>query len=198
MDLYSYDNALIDKLTKVFPNVINCSDDKVLSYSEDDDEENNVSLPMISFWRLNSDFNLENFNYSGTMRGRPMTKLNNTKGLNIQEIPINLIYQIDLWSDRRYEVDQLYKELLFYLIQEPYLNVLCETDMTVRDFYFKITDTNTSIELAEFNDNGKIYRQIITIECDSAVLGVPVEKDLINKFEIRTVILNTRDEEFSD
>lgn len=196
MNIYSYDNALKEKLLAVFENVVNCSEDRVLIESEAGSPEATVALPLISFWRLTSDFDIANFNYPSMRRGRPMQKLNETTRLNVYEVPINLSYQIDVWSDRQFETDQLYQELLFYFLQEPYLDVLVESDNNIQKFYFNITDTNTSIELSEFSENGSLYRQTITINCDSAKLGLPVERDTTKKLEIRTVLVNNEGDEF--
>lgn len=196
MNLCNYDNALKDKLLAVFENVVNCSEDRVLIESESDSPEATVALPLISFWRLTSEFDITQYNFPATRRGRPMQKINENTRLNNIEVPINLSYQIDVWSDRQYETDQLYQELLLYFLQEPYLEVALNNDDLKENFYFTITDTNTSIDLSEFSENGALYRQTITIGCDSAKVGVSVERNANTKFEIRTVVINNKGDEF--
>lgn len=196
MNIYSYDNALKNKLLAVFENVVNCSEDRVLIESEADSADATVQLPLISFWRLTSEFDVTNFNFPAMRRGRPTRRVNDTTMLNMMEIPVNLSYQIDVWSDRQFETDQLYQELLFYFLQEPYLEVTVEADDSKQLFYFNITDTNTSIELSEFAENGSLYRQTITITCDNAKLGLARERKAIDKIELRTVVVNNKGDEF--
>ena len=189
MDLTSYDNALKTKLLDVFPNVVNSSEDKALEYSEDDRAM--VKLPLISYWRLSNPLSQSYNNSFGVQRGRTVRQLNSNHNLIYKEIYLTLTYQIDVWSDRRYEVDEILKELLLYFEEEPYLSVKEDNNDIPFDISFDITDIVTDIDLSSFSDRGNLYRQSITIEIDRAVLTYPKAKKVANSIPLRTVLVGS-------
>lgn len=189
MDLTSYDNALKTKLLDVFPNVVNSSEEKALEYSEDDRAM--VKLPLLSYWRLSNPLSQSYNNSFGVQRGRTVRQLNSNHNLIYKEIYLTLTYQIDVWSDRRYEVDEILKELLLYFEEEPYLSVKEDNNDIPFDISFEVTDIVTDIDLSSFSDRGNLYRQSITIEIDRAVLTYPKAKKVANSIPLRTVLIGS-------
>ena len=185
MNLSSYDKALETKLKQVFPNVVNSNEDKALEDSEDDKAQ--VEVPMISFWRLNNNLSTTN-TFVANRRGRVIGSNRETGSTLVhQTVEVDITYQIDIWSDRRYEVDAIFGETLLYLLQEP--NLLVSEPNTPEPFSFPIdiSETNTDAELSQFSDTGAMYRQVISIEVKGAQLIFPKAGKLAKDINIRLV-----------
>ena len=116
-----YDTALRDKLKEVFDNVIDASEDKALQLSEDG--EALVKLPLVSIWRLNNNLSQEVSQFPLKEYGRRTNKRVNNAILTNYELTFDIEYQIDVWSDRRSECDDLFSELLLFLLREPNINI---------------------------------------------------------------------------
>ena len=192
MDLTSFDNALKTKLLNVFSNVINASDTKALEYSEDDTAH--VQLPLISYWRLSNMISDPFKSQPAVLRGRELKKIDDTSKLMYKEISMSLTYQIDIWSDRRYEVDDILLELLLYFHEEPYLSIKEPNMETNYDFSFRVTDVTTDVDLDSFSDRGALYRQVITIEIDNAVMVYPKSAKVVHKIPLRYVEFSRGDD----
>lgn len=191
MNFTDYDIALKSKLLEVFPNVVNSSDDKALEDSEDSKAE--ITLPMISFWRLSNDLDLENNPSFGWTRGRvERTKPVDSEGrqLKYKQLGISPTYQIDIWSDRLAEVDQIAYELLIYLYEEPNL-LISDPNLEGQEFTFPIEVTGVSMatDLSGFSETGAMFRQTLDIEVNSAVLTYPHLGKVAKTIELRTVSL---------
>lgn len=108
-------------------------------------------------------------------------------------MPFEITYQIDIWSDRLYEADEVFSELLLYFTEEPYLNIKepnSENDEGI-DVSFRVTETDFDVDLSEFSDKGKLYQQIITITLDNVYLSYPVKKRYFKSVSLRVVDLDT-------
>lgn len=199
MSFYLYDNALKEKLSNVFDNVVNCSEDKAIDYSQDE-ETAQVTLPMISFWRLNNNLDTNMYNASAILRGRDIARVNNkaTNILNYKELPIVLTYQVDIWSDRRYEVDEILKELLLYFMEEPNLEVEEPNVDYTYSFPMTITELNSDVDVSSFDEKGVLYRQTISLEINNARLLYPNAEKVVKRFALRIVTVNAQGEVFED
>jgi hypothetical protein len=185
MDLTSFDNALQAKLKEVFSNVVNASDTKALEYSEDGTAQ--VQLPLISYWRISNMISDPFKSQTAVLRGRSIRDIDDSTKLMFKELSMNLSYQIDIWSDRRHEVDEILLELLLYFHEEPYLTVNESNMTTPYDLSFRVTDISTDIDLDSFSDRGNLYRQIITIEVDNAVMVFPKAAKKVHNIPLRYV-----------
>lgn len=205
MSLDAYDKAMLHKLEEVFPNVINSADQSAFSnYAEhrhdvdkmEDSDKSlaTITLPLISFWRVENPLNR-----FGSMEGNfamirqgILHKPTKDTGQYLQTIPISIQYQVSIWSDKRKEVDDIYRELLMFLsYDEPYLRVKVEYEDVTEDFTLNITDTSTDIDTSSFTDSGRMYRQDIILEIDNAKLWYkgrefsPVKNIPIRTFTIK-------------
>lgn len=195
MNFSDYDKALKTKLLEVFPNVVNASQDKALEKSEDNIAE--VNLPLISFWRLTNTYDTEYYSSFRANRGSVHNKYKDKNdALLYKQLPFEITYQIDIWSDRLYEVDEIFSELLLYFTEEPFLNIKePNTDNGEGiDVSFRVTDTDLDVDLSDFQDRGKLYQQIITITIDNAYLSYPIKEKLVRKIPIRTLKWRSEEE----
>lgn len=197
MNFTDYDVALKSKLLKVFPNVVNSSDDKALEDSEDSKAE--ITLPMISFWRLSNSLDTENNPSFGWTRGRVERSylVNPDKGLQLKykQIGIDPMYQIDIWSDRLAEVDQIAYELLMYFLEEPNL-LISDPNLEGQEFTFPVVvnDVSMTTDLAGFSETGAIFRQTLDLEVKNAVLTYPHLGKVVKFPELRTVSLDRNED----
>ncbi len=161
--LHLYDNSMINKLKEVFPNVVYAPTDKALSIATDD-KKGNISLPLISVYRLSQNLDSSR-SYPEAWQGRLHNRVDSANSqLFTQSLPLTLTYQIDIWSTKRIESDSIYVELLFYLIDKPNLTIDIP-NITVEDFSLNITETDSDIDMESFSEKGRLYRNIITLEC---------------------------------
>lgn len=194
MSIHLYDEALKNKLKEVFENVVDASEDKALQYSENG--EALVNLPLISFWRLNNNLSTDYAQFPLKNIGRRSNKMiNNSKVVNY-ELNFNLEYQIDIWSDRRSECDDLFTEMILFLLQEPNLAIHDPNLNQSYNFPLQITETVTNVDLTQFSEQGNLYRQVITISIPNATVFFPVKRKIIKIRAINWFIENMRGDRF--
>lgn len=160
-----YDISLTSKLKSIFTNVTYASPDEALESSSDD--KSDINFPMISLYRLdNPPIFTERYNNPSAFRGR-MNSYTQSGYRNIMTLPVNLSYQIDLWSSTRDELDTMYCELLFYLVRYP--NIEINIDSGTHNFPINITDAESLMDFDDENSS-RTYRMSITLEVPDAVL----------------------------
>jgi len=194
MSLHLYDTALLNKLKSVFENVVDASDEKALQLSED--SEAMVYLPLISFWRLNNNLSTEYAQAPLKNLGRRGTRMINDAKLVNYELAFNLEYQIDIWSDRRSECDDLFTELVLFFLQEPNLVIYDENAKQEYVLPVTITETVTNVDLTQFSDKGNLYRQVITLSVPNAPVLFPKKHKIIRTRIVKWVLENFRGDRF--
>lgn len=205
MSLESYDEALKRKLEGVFPNVVFSSLSKALARSADSEvisqthegelrqkekKEQVVALPMIAFDRINNGLNFEfRANDPAIRRGRHVIKEEDS--YLEKALPINPQYQIDIVSDRRVEVDGIWRELVMYLYTNPLIDVeFGGKTPFVEQFPLKLMDTDNTTDIEDFSNTGRIYRQTLTVEIPQAQLFFLDSANLVRNIPIRTIQLD--------
>ena len=174
MSIHLYDEALKNKLKEVFENVVDASEDKALQYSENG--EALVNLPLISFWRLNNNLSTDYAQFPLKNIGRRSNKM--------------------IWSDRRSECDDLFTEMILFLLQEPNLVIHDPNLNQSYNFPLQITETVTNVDLTQFSEQGNLYRQVITISIPNATVFFPVKRKIIKIRAINWFIENMRGDRF--
>jgi hypothetical protein len=205
MSLERYDIAMKEKLKNVFPNVVfsslsqvpaNSADVEVKSQTADGDVEvktkasQKVALPMIAFDRINNPLNFEfGANDPAIRRGRYV--IVEEQNLREQTVPININYQIDILSDKRVEVDGIWRELVMYLYTRPNLAVkfLFDEEEYVEEFPIKMMETDNTTDIEDFNDKGRLYRQTLNIEIPQAKLIFDRTVSIVEEIPIHIVEL---------
>ena len=190
MSLHLYDKALKEKLLEVFDNVVDASEDKALQLSEDGQAL--VHLPLISFWRINNNLSTDYAQFPLKDRGRSCSKVIGDSRLINYEVSFNLEYQIDIWSDRRSECDDLFTELLLFFMQEASLSIYDPNEEINYTFPIQITETNTNVELSEFNEKGNLYRQVITLTIPNATVFFPKKRNVAKVRELKVILEDYR------
>lgn len=205
MSLEKFDIALEDKLKSVFPNVVFSSLSKALEHSTDAEvmskthegesrekkkDEKIVSVPLIAFDRINNPFAFDYIaNDPSIRRGRCVIK----EELPVREraLPIDIHYQIDIISDKRREVDGIWRELVMYLYTSPNIKVHYDYGEGGFDelYPLKLMDTDNTTDVETFSNIGRIYRQTIDVEVPHAKLLFIDPVNIIKEFPIRFIEL---------
>lgn len=111
-----------------------------------------------------------------------------------RSLPVTLSYQLTIWSDRRSEVDDIYRELMMYLLTDnPHIKIQLEGMDVPEEFYIHVVDTDTSTDVDSFSDRGRLYTQNIMIDVQDAQLIFSRNVTLAKNIEIRTVNLGDQD-----
>lgn len=171
MSLSLYDEALVNKFKEVFGNVVN-SEHSVL-FERASDEKAEIQIPMISIWRITSSPNLEGSSDPFIRRGYKVGRRSDGDVGFLKSYPMKIIYQVDIWSDLRIEVDDIYRELLMFLFEEPNLTLELEELKDVEwaeDFYIRVLDSDLASDFAEMERSGILYRNTILLEIENARL----------------------------
>lgn len=204
MSMILYDEALLSYLKRIlqFDNIINSADTEAWDNSADEDMPETgrtgriaeVKLPMVSFWRTSYPLeNAQGGNWYARHQGRLVEKSSdNTDGITLRSLDTTINYQITIWSDKRYEVDDIFCELLMHLCTDhPQLEVNLSDDITPQKFNIQLVDTDTSPDVTTFDDKGRVYVQHIMISIDEAKIffrnGDKLAKDIpIHVYAVHT------------
>lgn len=197
MSLAAYDTGLLNYLKEAlsFDNIINSAETKAFDNIADHTEGVKVNVPLISFWRISNPVATESDNFPRRHRGKLMsTDLVSSTGVRWRTLPVTITYQITIWSDRRTEVDDIYRELMMYLITDnPHIVVKLEGMDTPEEFYIKVVDTDSTTDVDSFSDRGKLYTQNILVEVPDAQLLFSREVPIAKNIQIRTVVVDDLD-----
>lgn len=213
MSLRSFDRALKEKLENGFrfKNVVASFPDKALeqwqienmrrkkeeSHEEYGEEpQMGIELPLISFWRIQNDLNLGSVN-RGMYRNGITPDLydmgqasSNTKTTSVLLIPINLIYQIDIWAGRQDILDKLWERLIFFLTKDNTLNVHIDCLNKIQKYSLTIESSDNTSDILNFDKTGDLYRSSVTISVEQAMIYGTDESYLVKEIPIDYVYLN--------
>lgn len=199
MSLAAYDEGVLKYLKDAlnFDNIINSAESRAFDDIAEHTDKVKVKFPMISFWRTANPVDFPGGNFAMRHRGKTvLTNYTDNKGVRWRALPVKLTYQITIWSDRRQEVDDIYRELMMYLITDnPHIEVMMEGMEVPEKFVLEVTDTDTTTDVDSFADRGRIYTQNILVDVPEAQLLFSKEFPIASKIEVRSVIVDDLDSE---
>lgn len=171
MSLKRIDEAMVKKLERVFPNVKNAQEDRVSDMVDDKAE---LALPLITVWRVANPLAFGELSNDTMVRRGFWHQESDEEGVLVKGLPVRVQYQIDIISDKREEVDDLFREVAMYLYTEGTIKV----DFLVKDgvspipreFTLRVLDNNPATDYASFSDKGKLYKESINVEVPNAEL----------------------------
>lgn len=145
-----------------------------------------IAFPMIAFDRMNNPFGFQyRANDPAIRRGRFLGK---EESLRERAFPVTPLYQIDVISDRRFEVDEIWRELCMYLYLKPNVDVIYSkgTKEEFSESYpIKLMDTDNATDVMKFEEMGVIYRQTISIQVTNVQMIFDKEVNLIEDIPVR-------------
>lgn len=187
MSLKCYDDGLMDKVKKVFPNVTWADDESALSRNAEKDGKVVATLPLITLYRTNNTFNFDQFgNDSHTRRGRYVLP----DEVRVKAFPVNIFYQMDIYSDKREEVDDIWREIcqLFYI--DPEIDVHFDGIEIPYKYVCFLVDTDNTTDVSSFYDRGRIHRQTINLEVRQAQMLFVEHEKSVREIPLRVVELD--------
>lgn len=196
MSLLRYDIAMKEKLENVFPNVMMVSNSETLEkYASDHSEGSKkveVKVPLISFYRMNNAFNFSGFgNDPHIRRGRYVKE----EKLRLKAFPILIQYQIDIWSDKRQEVDDIWREIIMMFYEEPEIDVSFEGLTEIQSYVVHLVESDNTSDISSFYNVGRMWRQTISLEVRQAQMIFTSDAPLVEKIPIRVVSLKDSGDE---
>lgn len=199
MSLAAYDEGVLKYLKDAmnFDNIINSAESRAFGDVAEHTDKVKVKFPLISFWRIANPVDFPGGNFAMRHRGKIVqTDYTDQKGIRWRALPVKLTYQITIWSDRRREVDDIYRELMMYLMTDnPHIEVMMEGMEVPEKFVLEVTDTDTTTDVDSFADRGRIYTQNILVDVPEAQLLFSKEFPIASKIEPRFVIIDGLDSE---
>lgn len=138
-----------------------------------DIENDKIKFPIISIIRTGwsiKDFLQEAQNNAGVLMGYLDDE--RVKQVRLQSIPIQINYQVDIWTQNRIDNDIIARELLWFYMQRPQMVVkiphgLDTTHVFNVGFELDVTDNS---DITEHNSRGRYYRQTLGMYVDDAYL----------------------------
>lgn len=199
MSLAAYDEGVLKYLKDAmnFDNIINSAESRAFEDVAEHTDKVKVKFPLISFWRVANPVDFPGGNFAMRHRGKIVqTDYTDQKGVRWRALPVKLTYQITIWSDRRREVDDIYRELMMYLMTDnPHIEVMMEGMEVPEKFVLEVTDTDTTTDVDSFADRGRIYTQNILVDVPEAQLLFSKEFPIASKIEPRFIVIDGLDSE---
>lgn len=162
-----YDEAFRDKLVKVFPNVIVAPPDLAFVRSEQDGK---VPLPLISIYRLSNPIDLEDYNMYEAFVGKRL-KVDDDTFLLEKSLSMTINYQLDIWTQWRSHADGIFREVVYYLLRYPNLEVkIPEFQGAISRFALRYLDMDQPTDYDSFEDKNTIHRYTLNYEVPRAKL----------------------------
>lgn len=176
MSLYAYDEGLLKYLKEAlnFSNIINSAESVAFSNTVEEGEEKKnlkIEVPMISFWRTANPLSIEGGGPFGLRHRGVVIDKDDDNVHRWRALPINISYQITIWSDKRREVDDIFRELMMYMITDnPHIEVKFDGRDTPEKFLIEVTDTDDGTDIDGFDERGRLYMTHILIDIKEAQL----------------------------
>lgn len=194
MRLSDYDKAVIRYFEALFPNTVFGYQQRQLWHAAEDSQKVEVTLPLIGINRVTQTFLFDSYNNEPhVIRGAYEPGL----GATVRHIPLHLAYQLDLYSNSREEVDDLWRELVREMLDNRTLNVdvIWDDNKKVR-YQFPIalrTSPVDNTDVLRFTDTNKLYRitQDFVIEQAKLFFAEKPESGdgLIHSIPIKQIVL---------
>ena len=154
----------------MFPQVFFGNRERIDYQAQDGKEAK--ELPYLSIWRSTAKPVIQQFGTDAMQRFQGALQPGQTL---VRNVPVRLEYQIDIVSDKRAEVDEIWRELYFYMIDDPRLRVDFGGDVGVHDFYLHWEDIEELTDTVERERVGNLYH--ISIDATVPQAQLFMERD---------------------
>ena len=171
--LYLYDQVIVDKFKKLFNDsriTIQPPENAIRYVAQLEDD--NVNFPLISLNRTNWSIRYNDLNFAQSRTG-VLNRVNDDNTLSVMKvIPIRLDYQLDIYTVDRPTNDEIYRELLFYIDNNPTLEVKIPYTLDTSHVFniFFNSDINDNSDTVEHINRGVLYRFTSTLFSNDAYL----------------------------
>jgi len=210
MSIYLYDESIMYMFRDVFDNCVFAPTDEAFRKSaqrrsdEDDEPTGEVKLPLISIWRENvsatPDQNWRQLR-SGIRYGHEYDEVEETDDkenyIFLHALKMRIDYQIDIWATSRRLTDDLFTELVFWLMQSPKVQISKVMPDDYEDdfnFYLQLEDFTDNSDITSFRQEGRIYRITITSFIEDARIIKSTSKPTVLERDIDYISIDVLDD----
>lgn len=197
MKLSDYDKAVYALIHTVFENTVLSYQERQLWKAAEQEEDVTVKVPLIGINRVATTLELQSRgNEPNVRRGMYF----HDTGSFLREIPVSLKYQLDFYSDSRDQCEELWREILRYLLDKRV--VVIPSTLNGKDFVheFPIVIEDSPVDntnVIGFVETGKLYRVTQDFSIDNAVLLFEKKPEgeaagLILKIPVKQVVLERK------
>ena len=169
---YLYDTALVNDLRSVFNDqrIYICPPELVFKtigrLNEDD-----IKMPMISLLRTGASIldSSHPMRFSGSLSAiHPDENTYET----LRAIPIRINYLLDVWTKHREENDNIIRELIFYYMTHPTLQITIPYGVDLKHNFNIFFDNNIedNSDIVDQPNHGEYFRQTLSVYTDDAYL----------------------------
>ncbi len=182
--IYLYDTALLNRLKRWFnnPNITISRDTKALFTSQADINENDsFPFPLVAVTRADTIGILETNKKPKSFRSQKFDLVSDKTQINVlNAIPISLAYQIDIYTRHRLENDNILRELVFKIINNPSLEIeIPNSGEKTHRFNMRLRDTIIdNSDIPEHLIRWEYFRTTLEIFIDDAYLFEYKGKDV--------------------
>lgn len=199
MTLQALDKAVLEKIRKVFDNTFFMDEVNYFTSIQSSETERNpdapgkIILPMITINRIANSPNLSAYGNDAMIRRGFVHNAGESGSFAVKEFPIDCTYQISIWSNLREQVDGMWGELLFYLYEDPEIEVIIDGLNLHRLVPVQIESTEIGSDYTTFDEQGKLHSQFITITVPQARLYRTVDNPVILSIPVKQFMWNGKD-----
>lgn len=176
-DIEIYDRGIYEYLSYISPNIVyaptSIAHRKIAEYEKHHDQ---TPWSFISFYRDPTfEFDTDRLNFTSMRLGQvvqfeidPDEKKQYVK--YVQDMPVNLTYQVDIWAAKMDTVLRLAIRLMSQLqMRAPVLKVPMNPGGEEARFYFLDITWQDNSDIESERDKGKIYRHTFTFKVDARI-----------------------------
>lgn len=202
MSAYLYDEAIIEDLRRV----VGDSRIQIVPVDRVYDiiprlNDDKLTLPLVSVTRTGWQISADDVNHSAKYEGA-LSKIHcaepKFEGLRVQRyqfVPMRIDYTIDVWTRTRRDNDEFIRELYWYYMISPTLDIKVPYDLDF-DHNFNIflrPEITDASDVTQHQLKGEVFRQSFDIYTDDAKLWKSSSREPTTidiKFEVRSQTLS--------
>lgn len=173
MSVKLYDDAIINNFREIFEDsrIHILPVEQALRFTAQL-QRDDIAFPLISTTRLGYSIKLEEVNFTGLHSGGYQRRNDDGTDVFAQVIPIRINYQVDVFTVSKSMGDELVRELIFYLLQNPTLKVQVPYDLNMTHVFnlFPESEIVDNSDTVEHINKGVLFRNTLSLYTDDALL----------------------------
>ena len=198
MSIGLYDTALLNKLKRWTANtsaVVTAPEEtrRLFEWKADTTNDKPIQLPLIAI-RRGRDIGLTSYLKQPRTFDGVYLEANESKIVSLNNIPINISYQIDIYTRYQQEADEYLRNFIFNIVNYPLLSITVPYNGVNFDHESSIRLTGSAQDNSEIPERliaGQFTRYTIPIQIDDAYLwSVPVRDNLTLETELEIKLKN--------
>ena len=198
MSIGLYDTALVNKLKKWTANtsvVVTAPEEtrRLFEWKADTTNDKPIDLPLIAL-RRGRDISLLSYLKQPRTFDGVYIETSDKKIVSLSSIPVNLSYQIDIYTRYQQEADEYLRNFIYNIVNYPALTVVVPYNSANYEHESNIRLTGSAQDNSEIPERliaGQFTRYTIPIQIDDAHLwSVPVRDNLTLETDVEVKLKN--------